>query len=123
VNYCEWVDKRMPTEAEWEYSARGTVGRTFPWGEEAPTDSRAVVEGLVLNGRTEPVCSKPDGNTPEGVCDLAGNVWEWVSDWYGAYSSEAQTDPRGPEQGTERVYRGGSFSDPGSVRAEALRES
>jgi formylglycine-generating enzyme required for sulfatase activity len=115
--YCRWVGGRLPTEAQWEYAARGEEGRRFPWGQEEPDDRRAnFFSGRV--GNPSPVGVYPLGASPEGVCDLAGNVWEWCADWFGDYPDQGETDPTGPKRGTSRVLRGGAFSNgPWNLRA------
>jgi sulfatase modifying factor 1 len=120
ADYCAWRGQRLPTESEWEYAARGERARSYAWGEGAPSAFRANTSVDALKTGTVPPCSTPGGNTPEGVCDLTGNVWEWVSDWYGPYPSGYHADPRGAGQGEERVIRGASYRD---VAAESVRAS
>jgi formylglycine-generating enzyme required for sulfatase activity len=109
--YARWAGGTLPTEAQWEYAARGPAGHVYPWGDEDPTCELANVEYCVDN--TMPVGSYPDGVSWVGALDMAGNVWEWVADWYSedyyATLAPGVLDPTGPEDGVARVMRGGSF--------------
>lgn len=125
--YCEWLGKRLPTEAEWEYAAKGPERRQYPWGNADPTEELANYghrwSPKFYKDRLKPVASYENGKSPFGLHNMGGNVLEWVADWHDEkyYERSTEKNPRGPETGTMKVVRGGSWNFAGEYMRTASR--
>jgi formylglycine-generating enzyme required for sulfatase activity len=123
TDYCTFVHGRLPTEAEWEKTARGPDGNLFPWGDEAPLCN--LLNYKFCKGHTTAINDYPDGVSYYGVFDMSGNAREWVADWYSPsyYSESPVDDPLGPELGEKRSVRGSSYQDSADPSISAHRFS
>ncbi len=124
--FARWAGGRLPSEAEWEYAARsgGRRGYKYPWGASDANCGNAVIAGCGWNAPA-PVCSKPAGNTAQGLCDMAGNVWEWLADWFHDSYKGAPRDGGAwiEPEGSARVFRGGSWNSGADAARAANRSS